>query len=213
MDGVTVIRTLLLALVVLFTGCFSRPWIWDVWPVTPAIAAKSTHALSGLASDGVRVEAAAFVVDGSRLVTSASICMTSNVDSLILDVGGAQRPAKIEQLFNGLCLIRVDHAPLGNAMIIARFRPRKMPPHATRAGSPVFDGCGVIGVVGAHGNVVSLRVLHRFLRSAGVRYELEPDPPTDIAIGMYSDSRDKERDREDIDARPVERNYGRGGCR
>lgn len=221
-----------LALLVVLIGCRSRPWIGDVWPLTPAIAAKSTHTITGARPGMSDVEGRAFQVSPHHLITAAANCMGDSA-ALTLDVRGVRHPIVLVQLEGGLCLVRSPHL-LGNALIVARSMPLRDRPLATveargtrlsrhevsipwntlRAGTPVFDGCGVVGVIagprvgGEPGSrVVTVGELQRFLGASGVDWELEPLPPGGIDMGGNA------WPSKESDLGAGEPNHGRGGCR
>lgn len=198
-------RQLVLPFLVLL-ACSGKPYISDVWPVDLMIAKASTHRVLGSTGNGK-----AFVVDQDNhlLVTSADLCQAS------VQVLG--KPAEVVARDADLCLLRVASTTvLGNAMIIAKAGPRvrKLASYtdhdgATRegqrinereysaswlegtAGAPLYDGCGVIGVVvGPRAHYQGVRVipvgaLRVFLKAHHVDYELQPNYPESFDLGGH----------------------------
>ncbi len=169
------------AVLLALVGCTP---IWHVWPVTPAIAARSTYQASG------EVAGVAWVVDRGTLITSSTVCgrgatveiQLSPTLTYTADVG-VQR--------DGLCLLSVSPlVHLGPPLMVSRQLPyRAAHPTYTHdgSGSPVLvvgnwgqdpygGGSYGYGVNGVRDGVldVSLGKLHRFLRTAGVQVRWEP---------------------------------------
>ncbi len=178
--------------------------IWKTWPVTTNIAAKGTYAVSNGTAHGE-----GFLVGENLVLTGGPVCQGN---SLTIDVAGGQVLGTIIAVGPATCLVRAKINAL--SLTIANAMPRAggsvwyangMTGMRVRAdeittlwqpdlaGTPVWDGCGVIGMAigprpsGYDGTrIVELSTLRAFLVANHVKYRVQPDPPGDVDLGGHA---------------------------
>ncbi len=164
-----IVRLLALSLLV---ACGRGPWLADIWPVTPTIASKSTHRITGARSGMSDVEGMAWLVSQHHLVTAASVC-NGDPNSLTLHARGVRYPVEIAHYDGVLCLVWVPVRIVDSdgdwewPLLVARSMPKvgarvssqyangtlitrneiSIPWNPNYGGMPVHDGCGVLGIM------------------------------------------------------------------